>query len=57
MPELFQSKIGVGQALSVALDALPGKPYTGPVFTRSAHGDTAGRAVVLPRKWTTMAVR
>jgi len=47
VPELFQSKIGVGQALSVALDALPGKPYTGRVYAVNPQLDTAGRAVVL----------
>jgi len=47
VPELFQSKIGVGQALSVALDALPGKPYTGRVYAVNPQLDTARRAVVL----------
>ena len=32
VPEVFQSKIRVGQALSVDLDALPGKPFTGSVY-------------------------
>ncbi len=47
VPELFQSKISVGQALSVALDALPGKPYSGRVYAVNPQLDTAGRAVVL----------
>ena len=47
VPELFQSKISVGQALSVSLDALPGKPYSGRVYAVNPQLDTAGRAVVL----------
>lgn len=47
VPEIFQSKIAVGQALSVALDALPGKPFTGKVYAVNPQLDTAGRAVVL----------
>ena len=47
VPEIFQSKISVGQALSVALDALPGKPFTGKVYAMNPQLDTAGRAVVL----------
>ena len=47
VPEIFQSKINVGQALSVALDALPGKPFTGKVYAVNPQLDTAGRAVVL----------
>jgi membrane fusion protein, multidrug efflux system len=47
VPELFQSKIKVGQALSVALDALPGQPFTGRVYAVNPQLDTAGRAVVL----------
>lgn len=47
VPELFQSKISVGQSLSVALDALPGQPFTGKVYAVNPQLDTAGRAVVL----------
>lgn len=47
VPELFQAKISVGQALSVALDALPGQPFTGKVYAVNPQLDTAGRAVVL----------
>ena len=47
VPELFQSKISVGQALSVSLDAIPGQPFTGRVFAVNPQLDTAGRAVVL----------
>ena len=47
VPEIFQSKIKVGQALSVALDALPGQTFTGKVVAVNPQLDTAGRAVVL----------
>ncbi len=47
VPEVFQSKIRVGQALSVSLDALPGKPFDGTVYAVNPQLDTAGRAVVL----------
>lgn len=47
VPELFQSKVSVGQSLSVALDALPGKPFSGKVYAVNPQLDTAGRAVVL----------
>ena len=47
VPEIFQSKINVGQALSVALDALPGQAFTGKVFAVNSQLDTNGRAVVL----------
>ena len=47
VPELFQSRISVGQALSVALDALPGQPFTGKVYAVNPQLDTAGRALVL----------
>jgi membrane fusion protein, multidrug efflux system len=47
VPELFQSKVSVGQSLSVALDALPGQPFTGKVYAVNPQLDTAGRAVVL----------
>ena len=47
VPEIFQSKIKVGQPLSVALDALPAQAFTGKVFAVNPQLDTAGRAVVL----------
>ena len=47
VPEIFQSKIAVGQALSVALDALPGQAFTGKVVAVNPQLDTAGRALVL----------
>ena len=47
VPEIFQSKIKVGQPLSVALDALPAQAFTGKVVAVNPQLDTAGRAVVL----------
>ncbi|TAG02940.1 MAG: efflux RND transporter periplasmic adaptor subunit [Betaproteobacteria bacterium] len=47
VPELFQSKVRVGQQLAVTLDAIPGKPFNGVVFAVNPQLDTAGRAVVL----------
>lgn len=47
VPEIFQSKIRVGQTLSVALDALPGKTFSGVVYAMNPQLDTAGRALVL----------
>ncbi len=52
VPEVFQSKIRVGQALSVDLDALPGKPFNGTVYALNPQLDTAGRAVVLRAQMT-----
>ncbi|MBL8311640.1 MAG: efflux RND transporter periplasmic adaptor subunit [Burkholderiales bacterium] len=47
VPELFQSKLKVGQSLAVTLDAMPGQTFTGRVFAVNPQLDTAGRAVVL----------
>ena len=47
VPEIFQSKIRVGQTLTVALDALPGKTFSGVVYAMNPQLDTAGRALVL----------
>lgn len=47
IPEVFQSKVRVGQLLAVTLDALPGQPFSGNVYAVNPQLDTAGRAVVL----------
>ena len=52
IPEVFQSKVRVGQGLSVTLDALPGQPFTGSVYAVNPQLDTAGRAVVLRAQMT-----
>ncbi len=55
IPEVFQSKVRVGQALAVTLDALPGQPFTGSVYAVNPQLDTAGRAVVLRAQMTNKA--
>ncbi|MGL4233039.1 MAG: efflux RND transporter periplasmic adaptor subunit [Casimicrobium sp.] len=47
VPELFQSKVRVGQTLAVTLDALPGKNYVGTLYAINPQLDASGRAVVL----------
>jgi membrane fusion protein, multidrug efflux system len=47
VPELFQSKVRVGQSLAVTLDAIPGKEFKGIVFAVNPQLDAAGRAVVM----------
>jgi membrane fusion protein, multidrug efflux system len=47
VPELFQSKVRVGQSLAVNLDAIPGKNFTGTVYAVNPQLDAAGRAVVM----------
>jgi membrane fusion protein, multidrug efflux system len=47
VPELFQSKVRVGQSLAVNLDAIPGKDFTGKVYAVNPQLDAAGRAVVM----------
>jgi membrane fusion protein, multidrug efflux system len=52
VPELFQSKVRVGQTLSVTLDALPGKNFNGTVYAVNPQLDAAGRAVVMRAQMT-----
>ncbi len=52
IPEVFQSKVRVGQSLAVTLDALPGQPFNGNVYAVNPQLDTAGRAVVLRAQMT-----
>jgi membrane fusion protein, multidrug efflux system len=52
VPELFQSKVRVGQTLAVNLDAIPGKDFTGTVFAVNPQLDAAGRAVVMRAQMT-----
>ena len=47
VPELFMSVAKPGQALQIALDAIPGKAFTGKVFAINPQLDAAGRAVIL----------
>jgi membrane fusion protein, multidrug efflux system len=47
VPELFQSKVSVGQSLAVTFDGIPGKSFNGTVFAVNPQLDAAGRAVVM----------
>jgi len=47
VPETFMRQVKVGQAVEVALDALPGKTYDGKVFAVNPLVDAAGRAIVI----------
>jgi membrane fusion protein (multidrug efflux system) len=47
VPEIYLAQVQAGQALTVALDALPGKSFTGKVYAVNPLLDAAGRAVVI----------
>jgi membrane fusion protein, multidrug efflux system len=47
VPEIYMRQVQVGQTLTVALDALPGKTFEGKVFAVNPLVDAAGRAVVI----------
>jgi membrane fusion protein (multidrug efflux system) len=47
VPEVSLQQIQVGQALSVTLDALPGKTFEGSVYAVNPLLDAAGRSVVI----------
>ena len=47
VPEIYLTQVQVGQTLTVALDALPGKPFDGKVFAVNPLVDAAGRAIVI----------
>jgi membrane fusion protein (multidrug efflux system) len=47
VPEMFMQQVQVGQPLSIALDALPGKTFEGHVTAVNPLLDTAGRSVVI----------
>jgi membrane fusion protein (multidrug efflux system) len=47
VPETFLRQVQVGQAVEVALDALPGKSYDGKVIALNPLVDAAGRAIVI----------
>ncbi len=47
VPETFLRQVQVGQAIEVALDALPGKVYDGKVIALNPLVDAAGRAIVI----------
>jgi membrane fusion protein, multidrug efflux system len=47
VPELFMRVAKPGQDLQIALDAIPGKAFSGKVFAINPQLDAAGRAVIL----------
>lgn len=47
VPEVFLREVRVGQAIEVALDALPGKTYDGRVIALNPLVDAAGRSIVI----------
>ncbi|ARP75272.1 MULTISPECIES: efflux RND transporter periplasmic adaptor subunit [Bordetella] len=47
VPEMYFSKVRVGQALSVRLDALPGEQRQGVVYAVSPLVDAGGRSILL----------
>jgi len=47
VPEIYLQQVSVGQAIGVALDALPGRTYTGKVIALNPLLDAAGRALVI----------
>ena len=47
VPEMYMQQVTVGQPLSIALDALPGKTFEGRVTAVNPLLDAAGRSVVI----------
>ena len=47
VPEIYLTQLGVGQTLTVTLDALPGKAFDGSVYAVNPLIDAAGRSVVI----------
>jgi membrane fusion protein (multidrug efflux system) len=47
VPEIYLRQVQVGQALQVALDALPGRTFEGKVFAVNPLVDAGGRAIVI----------
>jgi membrane fusion protein, multidrug efflux system len=47
VPEIYMGQVQVGQSLTVALDALPGKAFEGKVMAVNPLVDAAGRSVVI----------
>ena len=47
VPEMYMQQVQVGQPLSIALDALPGKTFDGRVTAVNPLLDAAGRSVVI----------
>ena len=47
IPEIYFARIHVGQPLEIALDAIPGRTFTGQVYAVNPLVDAAGRSVVV----------
>ena len=47
VPEMYLTQVSVGQALSISLDAFPGRSFEGRVLAVNPLLDAAGRAVVI----------
>jgi len=47
VPEIYLTQVEVGQSLTVALDALPGRTFDGKVFAVNPLVDAAGRSIVI----------
>ena len=47
VPEIYLTQVQVGQSLTVALDAMPGKTFEGKVFAVNPLVDAAGRSIVI----------
>jgi membrane fusion protein (multidrug efflux system) len=47
VPEIYLKQVRAGQALEIALDAIPGRTYGGRVFAINPLVDAAGRAIVI----------
>ena len=47
VPETYLGQVQVGQPLQIALDAMPGKTYTGKVIAVNPLIDAAGRSIII----------
>ena len=47
VPEIYLSQVQVGQTLTIALDALPGKTFDGKIVALNPLLDAAGRSIVI----------
>jgi membrane fusion protein (multidrug efflux system) len=47
LPEQFLSSVGIGQTVDIAVDALPGRTFTGEIYAIDPQVDVNGRALAL----------
>jgi membrane fusion protein (multidrug efflux system) len=45
LPELFLAQVKTGQSIEIAVDALPGRTFTGTIYAIDPHLDVNGRAL------------